>query len=95
VVLLGLSPHYPWYYAWALVPAVVTGSWALMYLSAASFLLYLNPGHTALFWPGCVLVPFMALGAWELTKESSSFLKKRTKKLLLWAAGRFQLRELN
>jgi len=95
VLMLGLSPHYPWYYAWALVPAVVTGSWALMYLSCASFLLYLNPGHTALFWPGCVLVPFVGLGAWEMKEVSGSFLKKRTKKLLLWAAGRFQLHGLN
>jgi len=82
VLMLGLSPHYAWYYAWALVPAVVTGSWALMYLSCASLLLYLNPGHTALFWPGCVFVPFVGLGAWEMKEVSGSFLKKRTKKLL-------------
>jgi len=70
VLMLGLSPHYPWYYAWALVPAVFVASPALIYLSCASFLLYLNPSHTQLFWPALVFIPFAVLGI----LESSAFL---------------------
>jgi hypothetical protein len=86
VLLLGLSPHYPWYYAWALIPAVITASPALIYLSCASFLLYLNPTHTQLFWPAIMFIPFPAL--WIL--ESSSFFeKKEPKKLLLLQSREF------
>ncbi len=67
LLMAGLSPHYPWYYAWVLVPACLAAQpIASLYLVSASFLLYLNPTHTKLFWPACVFLPFIALGARDL-----------------------------
>ncbi len=45
VVLVGVSPHYPWYFGW-LVPLVcLAPAPALLYLVAASVLLTLDPVH--------------------------------------------------
>jgi hypothetical protein len=66
VAMAGLSPHYPWYYAWLLIPACVTPFSSVIYLSTASALLYLNPVHTRLFWPAFLFGPFIALGVRDL-----------------------------
>jgi len=65
-VMLGLSPHYPWYYAWLLIPACVWPCSSLLYLTSFSFLLYLNPTHTKLFWPAVLFLPFIALAARDI-----------------------------
>jgi hypothetical protein len=65
VLMLGISPHYPWYFAFLLVPACIAPSPAILYLVTASFLLYLNPTHTQPFWPSIVFGPFAALAAWQ------------------------------
>jgi hypothetical protein len=64
--MAGLSPHYPWYYAWLLIPACVAPRASILYLVTASPLLYLNPSHTGLFWPSLLYGPFLALAALEL-----------------------------
>jgi hypothetical protein len=61
VLMLGLSPHYPWYYAWLLIPACVLPASSILYLATLSPLLYLNPTHTKLFWPALLYIPFVAL----------------------------------
>jgi len=61
VLIVGLSPHYPWYYCWLLIPACIMPWSSVVYLVTATFLLYLNPIHTELFWPAFVYGPFMAL----------------------------------
>jgi hypothetical protein len=65
VLVLGISPHYCWYFAFLLVPACIIASPATLYLVTASFLLYLNPAHTALFWPSIVFGPYAVLAAWQ------------------------------
>jgi hypothetical protein len=65
VLMLGISPHYPWYFAFLLVPACIVPSPATLYLVTASFLLYLNPTHTQTFWPSLVFGPYAALAAWQ------------------------------
>jgi alpha-1,6-mannosyltransferase len=64
-LLVGLSPHYPWYYCWLLIPACIAGGLSVIYLVAASLLLYLNPTHTELLWPAALYGPFLILAAWE------------------------------
>jgi hypothetical protein len=64
-LVLGISPHYPWYFAFLLVPACIVTSPAALYLVTASFLLYLNPTHTQLFWPSFVFGPYAVLAAWR------------------------------
>jgi alpha-1,6-mannosyltransferase len=61
VLMVGLSPHYPWYYCWLLIPACIMPWSSVIYLVTATFLLYLNPTHTELFWPALVYGPFMLL----------------------------------
>jgi hypothetical protein len=65
ILLLGISPHYSWYFAFLLVPACIIPSPATLYLVTASFLLYLNPTHTQLFWPAVVFGPYAVLTAWQ------------------------------
>jgi hypothetical protein len=66
VLMLGLSPHYPWYYAWLLIPACILPAPSILYLATFSPLLYLNPTHTKLFWPAFVYGPFIALAIRDL-----------------------------
>jgi alpha-1,6-mannosyltransferase len=61
VLMAGLSPHYPWYYCWLLIPACILPWSSVLYLVSASFLLYLNPTHTELFWPAFLFGPFAVL----------------------------------
>jgi alpha-1,6-mannosyltransferase len=65
VLMAGLSPHYPWYYCWLLIPACILPWSSTLYLVTASFLLYLNPTHTELFWPAMVYGPFFILAAMD------------------------------
>jgi len=66
VVTVGLSPHYPWYFCWLLPASCVVPCWCVLYLSLASFLIYLNPIHTELLWPSVVYLPFGLIAAAEL-----------------------------
>jgi alpha-1,6-mannosyltransferase len=61
VLMVGLSPHYPWYYCWLLIPACILPKSSVLYLVTATLLLYLNPIHTQLFWPALVYGPFLVL----------------------------------
>ena len=71
--MAGLSPHYPWYYAWLLIPACVAPFPSILYLATASPLLYLNPVHLKLFWPSFLYVPFVLLAAWDLCGAKLTF----------------------
>lgn len=65
-LMLALTPHYPWYFAWLLVPLCIVPSPAALYLPAASFLLYLDPIQAHPLWPALIYGPFAALAAIEL-----------------------------
>jgi hypothetical protein len=69
VLLAGISPHYPWYYAWLLVPACLLPAPSALYLATASFLLYLNPTHAKLLWPTLLYAPFAALAFTDLWRH--------------------------
>ena len=61
LLMVALSPHYPWYYCWILIPACIVPWPSALYLATATFLLYLNPTHMQLFWPAFVYGPFLVL----------------------------------
>ena len=64
VALIGVSPHYPWYFGW-LVPLVcLAPDPALLYLVAASVLLTLDPVHH-LGIAALVYAPTAALALWQ------------------------------
>ncbi len=77
VLMLGLSPHYPWYYAWLLIPACILPAPSVLYLATFSPLLYLNPTHTKLFWPAFVYGPFIALAIRDLWPRKLPILSGR------------------
>lgn len=66
ILLAGLAPHYPWYYGFMLIPACLVPAKSALYLTTASFLLYLNPGHVKLFWPAWLFLPFIFLALHDL-----------------------------
>jgi hypothetical protein len=70
--MVGISPHYPWYYCWLLIPACILPRPCVLYLVTAAFLLYLNPTHTELFWPALLYGPCIALALLDAWKANTS-----------------------
>ena len=71
-----LSPHYPWYFAWLVVFACLVPSAALLWLTLASFLLYLVPvgsqlvrDHHRFLLESAIYVPTLALAALDLWRR--------------------------
>jgi alpha-1,6-mannosyltransferase len=71
-----LSPHYPWYFAWLIVFACLVPSASLLWLTLASFLLYLVPVGSQLvrdrhrfLIETAIYVPFLALAALDLWRR--------------------------
>jgi hypothetical protein len=71
-----LSPHYPWYFAWLLVFACLIPSAALLWLTLASFLLYLVPvgshlvrDQNRVLVETAIYVPALALAAIDLWRR--------------------------
>lgn len=60
-LMIVLTPHYPWYFSWLLVPLCIQPRLAMLYLPTAAFLLYLDPIHTQLLWPALLYGPSAAL----------------------------------
>ena len=64
-VTAACSPHYPWYYAWLALPCVVSPIPAVVWLSAAPVLLYVDPFDDHVAWAALVFVPAIGLAAWS------------------------------
>jgi hypothetical protein len=61
VLLFAISPHYPWYFAWLAVPAVLAPYRAFVWLAAAPVLLYLDTYGDRFVWPSVVFIPTLLL----------------------------------
>jgi alpha-1,6-mannosyltransferase len=61
VLIFAISPHYPWYFAWLAVPAAIAPSPAVIWLSAAPVLIYLDGYSSNLIWPSIVFAPAVLL----------------------------------
>jgi alpha-1,6-mannosyltransferase len=66
------SPHYAWYYPWLAVPCVVAPVPAVVWLSAASALLYVSPFNERFFWPALVYAPAILLAAIGVVRRRAS-----------------------
>lgn len=66
--MVALSPHYPWYYAWISVFAVISPQRSGIYLSAAALLLYIDPTHVRFAWRALVFAPVIALSILDLKR---------------------------
>jgi len=65
---VAISPHYPWYFAWLALPAVIAPVPAVIWLSVSPVLLYIDPFRERFFWPCLVYLPAAALslaGLWR------------------------------
>ena len=60
---VAISPHYPWYFAWLALPSVVAPYRAVVWLSAAPVVLWLNPFDNQFVWPSLVYVARHIAGA--------------------------------
>jgi alpha-1,6-mannosyltransferase len=72
VVTFGISPHYPWYFAWLAVPCVLAPNPAVLWLATAPVLMYLDTYGDRFTWPSVVFAPavFLALaGAFRPVAE--------------------------
>jgi hypothetical protein len=71
-----VSPHYPWYFAWLIIFACLVPGASLLWLTLASFLLYLVPVGSQLvrdrhrfLVETAIYVPFLALAALDLWRR--------------------------
>lgn len=56
-----ISPHYAWYMPWMGLPCIIAPVPAVVWLSSASVLLYVDPLHERFIWPSLVYIPALAL----------------------------------
>lgn len=56
-----ISPHYAWYFAWLALPCVAAPTPVVVWLSAASVLLYTDPFDDRFVWPCLVYLPAIGL----------------------------------
>ncbi|HXT80767.1 MAG TPA: glycosyltransferase 87 family protein [Acetobacteraceae bacterium] len=67
-VMVAISPHYPWYFAWLALPAVLTPYPAVVWLSATPVLLYLDTHGDRFGWPSIIFAPAILLALWQLRR---------------------------
>jgi hypothetical protein len=58
---VAVSPHYPWYYAWLALPAIVVPSRALIWLSTVPLILWADTHGDRFVWPSLIYLPAIAL----------------------------------
>ncbi len=63
---LVLSPHYPWYFPWLGLFAVLAPAYSLLWLSVAPLVLYLDPWHEFFVWPSLVYAPAILLAGLDV-----------------------------
>jgi alpha-1,6-mannosyltransferase len=56
-----IGPHYAWYFAWLALPCVVAPVPAVIWLSAAPVIFFIDPFNERFFWPSLVYLPAAAL----------------------------------
>lgn len=61
VLTFAISPHYPWYFAWLIVPCVLAPNPAVLWLGTAPVLMYLDTYGDRFGWPSVVYVPAILL----------------------------------
>ncbi len=72
LLILAMSPHYPWYFAWLAVPCVLAPSPAVLWLATAPILLYLDTFGDRFVWPSVVFAPAILLAIASLRRLPSA-----------------------
>jgi alpha-1,6-mannosyltransferase len=68
VLMLAISPHYAWYYVWLALPAAVAPYRAVVWLSAAPAVLYLDVFDPIIIRPALFFVPALLLALADLRR---------------------------
>jgi len=63
---IAIFPHYPWYFAWLLLPCTLLPALSVLYLTSAVFLIYLASYDESLLWPCLIYGPFGLLALRDL-----------------------------
>jgi alpha-1,6-mannosyltransferase len=72
VATCAISPHYPWYFAWLAVPCVLAPTPAVVWLSAAPILMYLDTFGDRFVLPSVVYVPAILLALFGLRRPGQT-----------------------
>jgi hypothetical protein len=73
VLMIAVTPHYAWYFAWLLVPACIAPAWPVLLLTVLSFTIYQDPFGASLLWPSVIYVPVFALLLWRRRAQHAPF----------------------
>jgi alpha-1,6-mannosyltransferase len=71
-LIVGMTPHFPWYFAWLILPCCLVPLPSVLYLTAASFLLYLDPNQSRIVWPTMMYAPFAVLAWLDIRRRNPS-----------------------
>jgi alpha-1,6-mannosyltransferase len=72
VLTFGISPHYPWYFAWLAVPCVLAPNRAILWLATAPVLIYLGTYSDHYIWPTMVYAPAILLALLAVLRPSAA-----------------------
>jgi alpha-1,6-mannosyltransferase len=78
MLTFAISPHYPWYFAWLAVPCVLAPSPAIVWLSSAPILMYLDTFGDRFVWPSVVFVPAIILALAGLFRPAAQPIRRVT-----------------
>jgi len=72
VLTFGISPHYPWYFAWLAVPCVLAPNPAMLWLATAPVLIYLDTYGDRFVWPSVIFAPAVLLALAGLFRPAAA-----------------------
>jgi len=70
-LMVVISPHYQWYFAWLVLPCCVSPRWSIIWLSVASAVLYVPHIEVWFYWPCLIYLPAAALALWEWRQSTA------------------------
>jgi len=71
-MVIAITPHYPWYFAWLALPGCLAPSAAIIWLSAAAFLQNHDPFGDYTVQMAAIYLPFLALLVVDLKRRGAT-----------------------
>jgi alpha-1,6-mannosyltransferase len=68
-VMVAVTPHYPWYFAWLALPCCLAPIPSVIWLSAAAFLQNHDPFGDYIVQMSCIYVPFVILAVLDIRRH--------------------------
>ncbi len=67
-LMLAISPHYSWYFAWLAIPACLAPWWSLIWLGVSPLILQITPWGEKFFWPSLIYGPTLVLALLDIRR---------------------------